>query len=75
MPDPQAILGRSHALHSAGQIQLKPPLDRHTSDLAARGHWLLPRRLDSGPRIVLRCVENWPAGGDPPRDGAGMAIA
>jgi gamma-glutamyltranspeptidase/glutathione hydrolase len=75
MTDPQAILASPHALNSAGQIELEPPLDRHTADLAARGHWLLPRRLDGGTQIVLRGENGWSAGGDPRRDGAGMAIA
>ncbi len=73
--DPQAIVASPQALNSAGMIELEPPLDRHCVALAARGHWMMPRRLDGGTQCVLRVGESWSAGGDPRRDGAGMAIS
>ncbi len=75
MDDPQAILAAPHALNSGGMTELEPPLDRHGAELAARGHWMMPRRLDGGTQMVLRTGDRWAAGGDPRRDGCGMAIA
>lgn len=74
MTDPQAIVASPHALNAAGQIELEPPLDRHVANLAARGHWMLPRKLDGGTQMVLRDGQSWSAGGDPRRDGVGMAV-
>ena len=50
------------------------PLDRHAAALAARGHWVLPRRLDGGTQMLIRGTAGWRAGGDPRRDGIGMAL-
>jgi gamma-glutamyltranspeptidase/glutathione hydrolase len=75
MTDPQAILAAPHALNSAGMTELEPPLDRHVPELVRRGHWMMPRRLDGGTQMVLRVGEAWSAGGDPRRDGCGMALA
>ena len=75
MTDPQAILAAPHALNSGGMAELEPPLDRHVAELAARGHWMMPRRLDGGTQMVMRSGDGWAAGGDPRRDGCGMAVA
>ncbi len=75
MDDPQAILSAPHALNAGGMTELEPPLDRHVAELAARGHWMMPRRLDGGTQMVLRSGDQWAAGGDPRRDGCGMAIS
>jgi gamma-glutamyltranspeptidase/glutathione hydrolase len=74
MDDPQAIVAAPHALNSAGMAEVEPPLDRHVAELAARGHWMMPRRLDGGTQMVIRTKCQWSAGGDPRRDGCGMAV-
>ena len=74
MDDPQAIVACPHALNMGGQVELEPPLDRHAAALAARGHWVLPRRLDGGTQMLIRGTAGWRAGGDPRRDGVGMAL-
>lgn len=74
MRDPQAILAAPHALNFSGVTEIEPPLDRHTDALAAMGHWVIPRRLDGGTQCVVRTNTGWAAGGDPRRDGIGMAI-
>eukprot|EP01037_Dinobryon_pediforme_P001933 gene1935-1965_t len=72
--DPQSILASPHALNFSGITEIEPPLDIHTADLAAMGHWVFPRRLDGGTQCVLRTETGWSAGGDPRRDGAGMGL-
>ena len=74
MRDPQAILGCPHVLNFAGITEIEPPLDRHTADLVARGHWMIPRRLDGGAQMVVRTATGWAAGGDPRRDGIGLGL-
>lgn len=74
MDDPQAIVASPQALNNAGQTEMEPPLNRHAAELASRGHWVLPRRLDGGTQMLIRTAHGWTAGGDPRRDGVGMAI-
>jgi gamma-glutamyltranspeptidase/glutathione hydrolase len=74
MRDPQSILSAPHALNTAGMTEMEPPLDRHAAELASRGHWVMPRRLDGGTQMILRTATGWTAGGDPRRDGAGMGL-
>lgn len=74
MGDPQAIVGCPQALNNAGQAEMEPPLDRHAAELARRGHWVLPRRLDGGTQMILRDGAGWLAGGDPRRDGIGVGV-
>lgn len=74
MDDPQAIVASPHALNFSGITEIEPPLDRHTAELAAMGHWVIPRRLDGGTQCVMRRGAGWAAGGDPRRDGAGMGL-
>ncbi len=73
--DPQAIVASPHALNFSGITEIEPPLDRHTDALAARGHWVIPRRLDGGTQCVVRTAAGWAAGGDPRRDGMGLGLA
>jgi gamma-glutamyltranspeptidase len=61
-------------LNFAGITEIEPPLDRHTAALAARGHWMIPRRLDGGAQMVVRTATGWAAGGDPRRDGIGLGL-
>jgi gamma-glutamyltranspeptidase/glutathione hydrolase len=72
--DPQSILASPHALNFSGITEIEPPLDTHTTDLAAMGHWVFPRRLDGGTQCILRTPKGWSAAGDPRRDGAGMGL-
>lgn len=74
MDDPQALVASSHALNFSGITEIEPPLDRHAAELAAMGHWVIPRRLDGGTQCVMRKGAGWAAGGDPRRDGAGMGL-
>ncbi len=71
--DPQAILAAPQALNWSGATEIEPPLERHGAGLARRGHWVLCRRFDTGAQALIRDGEAWLAGGDPRRDGAGMA--
>lgn len=72
--DPQAILSAPHALNWSGITELEPPLVRHAAGLAARGHWVTSRRMDGGTQCVLLHDGAVLAGGDPRRDGLGMAL-
>lgn len=74
MRDPQAIVAAPQALNCSGVTEIEPPLDRHAAALAARGHWVIPRRLDGGTQCVIRSGDGWAAGGDPRRDGVGMGL-
>jgi gamma-glutamyltranspeptidase/glutathione hydrolase len=72
--DPQGILSAPHALNWSGITELEPPLARHAKGLAARGHWVTSRRMDGGTQCVLLHDGAVLAGGDPRRDGLGMAL-
>jgi gamma-glutamyltranspeptidase/glutathione hydrolase len=72
--DPQAILAAPHAMNWSGTTEVEPPLARHVPGLVARGHWVTTRRLDGGTQCVLADGADWVAGGDPRRDGVGMAL-
>jgi gamma-glutamyltranspeptidase/glutathione hydrolase len=71
--DPQSLLAAPHALNWSGATEIEPPLERHGAGLARRGHWVLCRRFDTGAQAVVRDGGVWLAGGDPRRDGVGMA--
>ncbi|MBV8704807.1 MAG: gamma-glutamyltransferase [Acetobacteraceae bacterium] len=71
--DPQSLLAAPHALNWSGATEIEPPLERHGAGLARRGHWVLCRRIDIGAQAMVRDGGAWLAGGDPRRDGVGMA--
>ncbi len=73
--DPQAIIAAPQALNWSGVTEIEPPLERHGAGLARRGHWVLCRRFDTGAQALVRDGDAWLAGGDPRRDGVGMACA
>jgi gamma-glutamyltranspeptidase/glutathione hydrolase len=72
--DPQALLAAPHALNWNGISEIEPALERHAADLIARGHWVTVRRLDGGTQCLTIDGDEVLAGGDPRRDGVGMAI-
>jgi gamma-glutamyltranspeptidase/glutathione hydrolase len=72
--DAQALLSSVQALHWNGLTELEPPLAAHLPALAARGHWLMLRRMDAAAQCVLATRDGFAAAGDPRRDGVGMAI-
>jgi gamma-glutamyltranspeptidase/glutathione hydrolase len=74
MGDPQAVLAAPHAMNWSGTTEIEPALARHIRGLTARGHWVSLRRLDGGTQCILADGDDWLAGGDPRRDGLGMAI-
>ena len=74
MRDPQAIVNAPHALNWNGVTEIEPRLREHERALHARGHWVVTKRLDGGTQCLIRDGRFWRAGGDPRRDGAGMAV-
>jgi len=74
MGDPQAIVAAAHALSWSGTTEIEPAFARHAKGLTARGHFVAVRRFDGGTQCVLRAGDAWLAGGDPRRDGMGMAL-
>jgi gamma-glutamyltranspeptidase/glutathione hydrolase len=73
--DPQALVAAPHVLNWSGLTELEPALEHLAPGLAARGHWLGIRRLDGGTQcIILHEDGTISAGGDPRRDGVGMAF-
>ncbi len=75
MRDPQAILAAPQALNWSGVTEIEPPLEPHGAALARRGHWMVCRRFDTGAQCLIRDGGAWLAGGDPRRDGVGMAVS
>jgi gamma-glutamyltranspeptidase/glutathione hydrolase len=74
MRDPQALLAGAHVLNWNGVTEIEPELARHRAALAARGHWIGVKRMEGGTQCVVFDKGQWLAGGDPRRDGVGMAL-
>ncbi|HEY2133901.1 MAG TPA: gamma-glutamyltransferase [Acetobacteraceae bacterium] len=74
MRDPQALLASPHALNWNGVTEIEPDLAGHRAGLIARGHWIGLKRLDGGTQCVVLQDDQVLAGGDPRRDGVGMAL-
>ena len=74
MRDPQAIVGAPHALNWNGITEIETRLRQHERALHERGHWVSLKRMDGGTQCLIRNGRLWQAGGDPRRDGAGMAV-
>ena len=74
MRDPQAIVAAPHALNWNGITEVETRLRGHERALHARGHWVSLKRMDGGTQCLVRNGRLWQAGGDPRRDGAGMAV-
>jgi gamma-glutamyltranspeptidase/glutathione hydrolase len=72
--DPQDLVAAPHAMNWNGITEIEPALEAHAADLVARGHWLMVRKLDGGTQCVMLDGDQVLAGGDPRRDGAGMAL-
>lgn len=72
--DPQALLAAPHAIGWNDTTELEPPLAALAAPLAARGHAVEAHRLEGGAQALIWDGDDVLAGGDPRRDGAGMAM-
>jgi gamma-glutamyltranspeptidase/glutathione hydrolase len=74
MRDPQAIVAAPHAMGVGGLTEIEPALEAHAAGLAARGHYVVVRRMDGGTQCLVRDGERIAAGADIRRDGVGMGL-
>lgn len=72
--DPQALLAAPHAIGWSDTTELEPPLAHLAPPLTARGHTVQTHRLEGGAQALVWDGDLVLAGGDPRRDGAGMAM-
>lgn len=72
--DPQALLAAPHAIGWGATTELEPALAPLAAPLAARGHAVATARLEGGAQALIWHQGDVLAGGDPRRDGVGMAM-
>jgi gamma-glutamyltranspeptidase/glutathione hydrolase len=72
--DPQAMLAAPHVIGWNEATELEPGLAAHAAPLARLGHAVQTHRLEGGAQALIWRAGAVLAGGDPRRDGAGMAM-
>jgi gamma-glutamyltranspeptidase/glutathione hydrolase len=71
--DAASLVAAPHALRWRAETEIEPPLAEHRAALAALGHRVKVQRFDGAAQAVLMGPDGMSAGGDPRRDGTGIA--